>query len=835
MPHLKSVLFSLSLILPALPSQAQVPDLKEATSENKPWTRWWWHGSAVNKEEITRELESFAQIGIGGVEITPIYGVEGKEELETEFLSDKWLELMRHAGLEAKRLGMQMDVVPGTGWRLGHELVPDNERAVELELHRHTNAEGETKAYEITAELSGERVKRPAPGGSGYTIDMLDQDAVANYIDRFNRTFFNAVSPDLVRAVFHDSWEYETNWSHDFQNELIYRNRFNSPEMYSIFDPENESVSEELKERFRYDYRVTMEELLLENFSDTWNQKTHAFGLITRNQAHGSPANLLDVYAKTDIPETEIFGDEEHFVIHKFSSSAAHVTKKRLVSSESFTWLSEHWTSDLAKIKRATDYLFLCGVNHLFYHGTAYSPQDATWPGWVFYASTQVNDRNPIWNHLPALNDYIARCQMILQAGQPYSDIYLYYPAADPYSEVGGTKLRQNIDGKNWLLGTDLDATAEELWDAGVHFDFISDRQLADLAASVETSPTIVLPIFERIPLKTVESLIKLAQDGVSVISLQDPKNWKVPGFANWESRQAELDKLVEQALESNYIQIGTVASIEEMSPDTWQDSDGFRTIRRTLRDGTPSYFIVNRSDETKTVELTSLSEAGTCTRFDPWTGQAGYVKSSGGSLELTLNPFESTFIFAGKPSSEKTPFLSDSDLKIAKASIKLAGKWSLSFLKGGPELPATKTLDELAPISELGYPSLEAFAGLLAYENTFELSAKELSSDLLLDLGSLSSSAQVFVNDELVSTLIRSPYTSRIPAEFLQKGTNTLRIEIATLADNRIRDLDRREVPWRIFKDINFVNIDYRAFDASDWEVSPYGLFGPVSVTPVH
>jgi hypothetical protein len=69
----------------------------------------------------------------------------------------------------------------------------------------------------------------------------------------------------------------------------------------------------------------------------------------------------------------------------------------------------------LGKLKRYTDHLFLCGVNHIFYHGTAYSPEDAAWPGWLFYASTQVNCRNPLWRDLPALNTYIARCQSMLQ------------------------------------------------------------------------------------------------------------------------------------------------------------------------------------------------------------------------------------------------------------------------------------------------------------------------------------------------------------------------------------------------------------------------------------
>ena len=43
---------------------------------HKPWTRWWWPGNAVDKENLTRQLEQIAAAGFGGVEVTPIYGVK---------------------------------------------------------------------------------------------------------------------------------------------------------------------------------------------------------------------------------------------------------------------------------------------------------------------------------------------------------------------------------------------------------------------------------------------------------------------------------------------------------------------------------------------------------------------------------------------------------------------------------------------------------------------------------------------------------------------------------------------------------------------------------------
>ena len=58
------------------------------------------------------------------------------------------------------------------------------------------------------------------------------------------------------------------------------------------------------------------------------------------------------------------------------------------------------------------------------------------------------------------------------------------------------------------------------------------------------------------------------------------------------------------------------------------------------------------------------------------------------------------------------------------------------------------------------------------------------------------------------------------------------LEVEVTSVAANRIRDLDRRGVQWKIFKDINIVNVNYRPFDASPWPLTDCGLLGPVTLT---
>jgi hypothetical protein len=62
-----------------------------------------------------------------------------------------------------------------------------------------------------------------------------------------------------------------------------------------------------------------------------------------------------------------------------------------------------------------------------------------------------------------------------------------------------------------------------------------------------------------------------------------------------------------------------------------------------------------------------------------------------------------------------------------------------------------------------------------------------------------------------------------------IKTGRNELAIEVTNLAANRIADLERRKIPWKQFHEINFVNIDYKPFDASNWPTMESGLLGPV------
>ena len=102
-----------------------------------------------------------------------------------------------------------------------------------------------------------------------------------------------------------------------------------------------------------------------------------------------------------------------------------------------------------------------------------------------------------------------------------------------------------------------------------------------------------------------------------------------------------------------------------------------------------------------------------------------------------------------------------------------------------------------------------------------------------MLDLGDVRESARVTINGQAAANLWCVPYRAAV-GKFLKPGNNRLTIDVTNLSANRIRDLDQRKVEWKIFDEINFVDIHYKPFDASQWPLTPSGLLGPVRCVPM-
>ena len=824
----------------------------EVSKENKPWTRWWWPGSAVDKASLTQQLEQFAAAGIGGVEITPIYGALGYEDRYLAFLSPKWVEMLEHVAHEGQRLGLGVDMATGTGWPFGGPWIDEasgSQRAALLEGR-------------ITSEPVKMMVKRAAPGDEGLVIDPYSPDALRRYLAPFDRALAK-LPRGLVRSQFHDSFEYfGANWTPKLTEVFQQMHGYNLQPYAAelLAKPEEvKTVNADTLGRIKSDYRETLARLHLD-YLRTWVQWSHDHGYLVRNQSHGAPGNLLDLYANADIAETEIFGstpfpipglrraaeevrhdqDLPESLVIRMAASAAHVVGHNLASSESLTWLREHWKESPSYMKPELDRILCDGINHIFYHGTVFSPQDAPWPGWLFYASTQFNPNNPLWEDLGALNRYVARVQSVLQRGQPDNDILLYWPFADVIDGSDALMKQFTVHNVKWLTEQPVGKLAQQLMGRGYSFDYISDAQLQQTqvdAGALKTAGVsykiLVVPATRRMPAATLEHIAQLAQAGAKVIFESLPED--VPGLGRLEARRAEF-KAARGKLEgraSVQRDIPTALAGQGIPREAVAES-GVSFIRRATASG-HDYFFANLTDKHFDRWAPLGVAAQTAVLLNPLNGVSGKAALKSGTngtaqLYLQLAPGETVIVRTSATRSGPGP---EWAYRTAGGSSSvLSGQWALSFIKGGPELPPALATAELKSWADLGGSEAQRFAGTARYRIEFEAPATK-ADDWLLDLGEVRETARVRLNGRSVGTLWSLPFQVRI-GEFLRPGRNILELEVTNLAANRIRDLDQRGVKWRIMREINFVNINYQPFDASGWALTPSGLLGPVTLTPL-
>jgi len=892
-------LLGLCVLLSASISSATGPlDWPQITRECRPWAYHWWLGSAVDKENLARELQRYREGGLGGVHIVPIYGAKGAESRYLSYLSAPWMEMLQFAVTEGARHDLGVDMTTGTGWCFGGPQVsrenscvrakttvvdfPNDDAAAwtvkrdgqELLAAAAVGPEGQS--VDVTAKVSRDgrvdwrapgpgwklvllqasygtcRVKRAAPGGEGFMSNPLSRAAMAAYLEPFVQAFAPPGAPK-PRAMYHDSFEYQVNWSPDLLDEFAqrrgYRLQDQLPALAGLGD-------EDVAARVKADYRETVSDMIVERAFPLWFEWCRRGGMLTRNQAHGAPANLLDLYAMADIPETEMFGHggpdprmskfDEHFgkadrnlLISKFASSAAHVAGRRLTSAETCTWLAEHFCETLEEMKCLVDRMLVSGVNHVFYHGCVYSPDDAAWPGWLFYASTQMNPRNSVWRDAPALNAYIARCQAVLQSGEPDNDVLLYWPIHDLWHTVGkkpGTGadvVPCSVHGGQWFNDQPIGATARHLWEHGYGFDYVSDRQLSAAKAGSGgivvpggTYRAIVVPPTTYMPVATLKGLLALAKEGAPVI-FQDRVPQDVPGLADLENRRKELRALLADARPTAAADLDASLARAGAARESVVDTPGLTFLRRRHDEGR-HYFLANQGMNRLSGWVALGTPAKSVVVMDPLSGRTGVAEIRRGEQGATkvyirLEPGHSILLrtFTDRVVEGEAWQWTAPGVAVAE----LPGPWQVTFLQGGPVLPKPYETAKPESWTAGGDPEAERFAGTAVYRTTFD--APQGGGPWVLDLGRVCHSARVRLNGEDLGTLIMHPY--RLTVAQWKPAGNLLEVEVTNLSANRIRDLDRRKAPWRIFHDINLVNIAYRPFDASEWPIMDSGLLGPV------
>lgn len=918
-------------------------DWPEITAQTKPWSRWWWLGNSGTKQDFSSEMEKYAKAGLGGLEITPIYGVRGQEDRFRTYLSSEWMTLLDHVLDEGQRLGLGIDMSTGTGWPFGGPWVTPEIAARRAVLKTFALKGGERLAESVTAtdqtlvrfagprrvtiaELKdpvtananlqdlaldqvrfarplplsalvaqsdtgekitltgkvgsdgrldwtaptgnwtlyavflgwhGKQVERAGPGGEGDVIDHFSANALRTYLARFDAAYAGHQAGRL-RAYFNDSYEVddasgESNWTAKFFEEFKRRRGYDLRDELAAFAGQDTA---EKNARVMADHRETVSDLLLDEFTKPWAAWAKKHGSLIRNQAHGSPANIIDLYAASDIPETE----GTSVVGMKLASSAAHVTGKRLTSAETATWLDEHWVSTLGDIKRRVDLMFLGGVNHNCYHGTVFSPPGEPWPGHHFYASVELDPSNPIWADFDVLNAYVARCQSFLQAGRPANDILLYYPIHDVWAQRGERGMPHF--GSNPARGQ-MPALAQVLWDRGYTFDFVSDRLLAEVAfadgalrAGGARYRVIVVPEAKHVPVATMVKLQTLAEAGATVIFQSEVPD-DVPGWGSLEQRRAEIRRVTAAIrgaprdaegtaqLDAKRGKILVGPEVEKLltradvKRETLVDL-GLKFVRRAHEKG-HVYYLLNAGAEAIEGSVSLATEARQVARFNPMTGRRDPALFERNAVRIALAPGEScllkTFTEAMVGAVAQAP-----GVRTGGAPLALEGTWSVTFTNGGPTRPGATEMTELRSWTELPGDAVKAFAGTAVYRLEFERPATVGEGAALLNLGKVAESARVRLNGREAGAVIAAPWQVELAGECaLKPGKNVLEIAVTNLAANRIADLDRRDPSWKKFYNTNYparIGANRGAdgnFSAAKWPLRPSGLLGPVTLTPLN
>lgn len=886
----------------------------EIGRESKPWAYNWWPGSAVDPQSISNEFRRYAEGGLGGVHVIPIYGAKGVESRYVDFLSPKWMELFACAIETAKGLGLGLDMTTGSGWCFGgpqvtlerggwtfsvnvfetpvgevftntlHRQTLQGLQAVSpdgatTDLLSHVDAQGQldwkppvpgVNVVALSAQpAKGPAVKRAGPGGKGLMINPFDPAAMTQFLVPFSQAFPTDGQGPKPRALYHDSYEYYgTSWCDGFLAAFERKRGYRLTDELAAFAGLGDS---DRVARVKSDYRETLSDLMVEDVFPQWTAWCRVRGILTRNEAHGAPANLLDLYALADIPETEMFGhggadplvsrydadfgkaDRNPFIA-KMASSSAHVKGTRLASAEFGTWMAEHFHETPEEIKCLADLMFLSGINHLFYHGTCFSADDAAWPGWLFYASTEMNPRNPIWHDAPLLNGYLARTQAILQSGKPANDVLLYWPIHDFWNADGPYVRQLTVHDSAWMTDQPIGHTSASLWRLGIGFDYVSDRllervQVADgklVTSDGATYGALMVPASRLMPPETLERLVRMAASGANVIFC-DQMPSDVPGWSGlsmrrtrFEAARAALKPLptavsdvVRAAVGKGAVYVGrgdAALALCGVRRELAGVQEGVRCIRRRYAEGY-HYLVVNHGIKPFDGWVRLAVSARSVVALDALTGLSGVAESrpvtdGGTEVRLCLEPASSVLL-----RTFDTRAVAGDLFRFVRTGVelfKMPGPWQVRFVAGGPELPKAYTAAALASWTGNGDPETVRFGGTAVYRTAFDAPSECVGKPIILDLGRVEVSARVRLNGAEIGPAIMTPYRLLLP-QGVRVGRNELEVEVTNLGANRIRDLDMRKVPWRIFNDINFVDIGYKGFDARRWPVRDSGLLGPV------
>lgn len=701
--------------------------------------------------------------------------------------------------------------------------------------------EGKWTVLRIGHVNTGMRNGPAPPEATGWESNKLDPaGARANFEGYIGRLLNDnsSLREGLLNGILIDSWECRTQtWTagldDTFREKWDYSlfSMFPAIFGYVVDDPETTA-------RFLRDWRVTLNDLLVKNFFGEMGSIAGENGLkISFETASGDifPGDILEYYKYADVPMCEFWHPKMdsyvgslEFKPVKPCVSASRVYGKGRVAAEAFTSFDLSWNEHPGFIKDRADEHLARGVTHMVFHTYTHNPRTDFLPPSTSFGSgigTPFLRLQTWWKHMPHFTDYLARCNYMLESGNPVSDVLMYlgdeqnhkpdqsldFPEGYAYDYCNPDVLLNRLSVKDGRLVTPEGISYRVLW-------------LYDC---------------KRMLPETLEKILSFAQQGITIVG--EPPAC-IATLSGGEAEEVRFRKAVE-ALWGDSSQsvrrvgkgkvytgeIGAALTAEEIHPDINVKFSDVRWLHRRV--GSSDLYFLSAPEEKGYKGTISFRSKGNAEIWDPLTGETRSVaslstKEGYTQVEMDLPAGTSCFVvFRGNTAAPAKKTLTDTEkpLPITKET-EIKNGWEISFPEGWGIGESPVRIDRLVAWKDIPSLSTEgkAFSGTAVYHTTFSMDDRSDKAKYLLDLGQVEMIAKVTLNEKEVATKWTYPYSMDI-TEYLQPGENRLEVAVTSTWFNRLAYDAGLPEPQRKTWTIN-----------GPKEGSPfkdYGLLGPVEI----
>jgi len=712
---------------------------------------------------------------------------------------------------------------------------------------------GEWSVLRIGYTSTGIKNHPASPGGHGLECDKLRKEGVECAFDGMLKKMIGDCGELVGRSFTYahiDSWEVGIqNWTEGMAESFKKVNGYDLTRFYPLLVAGYAVGSNDESERFLWDLRRTILDMMADNYLGEMQKLCNKNGLKFSSEAGGrqtflfSPIYLL---RRSDLPMGEFWPHEKTpRVDNKAAASMAHIYGKKLVGAESFTGAGDYaaWQSHPYRLKGIGDEAFCLGVNQYVMHYCVHQAYEGMRPGFAMGPWGIHFDRmNTWWNQSKGWLKYLARCQYMLRQGNFVADV-LYFPGEGAPHYLG-KRDRLSVPLPS---GYDFDGCDRETLLKRVK---VRDGRLE---IGQEMSYRYLMLADDRAMTPELSKRIReLVQEGAKVIGPKPESSPSLQGFP-------QCDKEVKKSLRGWKSVWGKsfaeIARGDKLAPDFEFSPAGDKTDIRYIhrREGnTDIYYVANRKEKAVEVKGTFRlkgkqpelwhPERGTMRDLGEWqvTGEGRT------NVPLRFGPLESYFIVFKKPGSAGKA--GGCNFPEFKTVTTISGPWKLEF-PDGQGAPASMEIQKLASWTEQKDFNVKHFSGTARYKKKFLMDKEKIAGKehYYLDLGDVQVIAEVTLNGRDLGILWKPPFRVEISKE-LKAGKNELEVKVTNLWVNRmIGDeyfpddtvwegkylkewpdwfFEGKERPESRRKTLTVVK-NYK----SDSELLPSGLLGPVRI----